>query len=226
MRHFYIQCIILPRQARDKHRKRALEKSGVFRRASRRSASPVVFRSCGAFLLLFDTTALELLLPPASAPSSSAASARLCENHCRGACDRIWRCFAQVRREGEQPAATELPAGAKNALSAPFYTKNAIILPRHARGRHRETTQKEISFVFRGDQAWSDDSFEDQFHIAMYIDDFEGTYYRFQQHPKAILWDNPVRCWPVSANRFKAVSSKPFLLSRFLISLNSRLVFL
>lgn len=66
--------------------------------------------------------------------------------------------------------------------------------------------------------AWSEDSFEDQFHIAMcattmfaicfssvqstlikilhtridgtirYIDDFEGTYFRFQQHPKAILW--------------------------------------
>ena len=25
----------------------------------------------------------------------------------------------------------------------------------------------------------------------MYIEDFTGTYMRFQQHPKAIQWDNP-----------------------------------
>ena len=41
-------------------------------------------------------TALELLLAPASAPSSF-ASAQLSGNHCRGVCDRMF--FAQVRQE-------------------------------------------------------------------------------------------------------------------------------
>jgi len=40
-------------------------------------------------------------------------------------------------------------------------------------------------------RAWSSDSFEDQFHITMYIDDFTGVYRRLQDHAHARLWDNP-----------------------------------
>ena len=39
--------------------------------------------------------------------------------------------------------------------------------------------------------AWTEDSFADQWHVAMYVEDFTGTYERFQAHPRVTHWDNP-----------------------------------
>jgi hypothetical protein len=43
----------------------------------------------------------------------------------------------------------------------------------------------------RSTAAWTENSFADQWHLAMYIEDFTGTYERFQAHPHVSHWDNP-----------------------------------